>query len=97
MDSTIINQDWFTYFYDGYILRIRINHSFSSKLTMRSNIQYSDFSKTLFIEPLITFQPNAFSAFYFGVNDLFEEDSFENSGSLKEVNRQFFIKFQYLF
>ena len=84
-------------FYDGYILRIRINHSFSSKLTMRSNIQYSDFSKTLFIEPLITFQPNAFSAFYFGVNDLFEEDSFENSGSLKEVNRQFFIKFQYLF
>lgn len=84
-------------FYDGYILRIRINHSFSSKLTMRSNIQYSDFSKTLFIEPLITFQPNAFSAFYFGVNDLFEEDAFENSGSLKEVNRQFFIKFQYLF
>jgi len=86
-------------FYNGYILRFRFNHSFSSNLTVRTNIQYSDFSKTLFIEPLIIFQPNAFSAFYFGINDLFEENNslFDTDKSLKESFRQFFVKFQYLF
>ena len=37
---------------------------------MRTKIQYSDFSNSWFIEPMITYQPNAFSAFYFGINDL---------------------------
>jgi hypothetical protein len=34
-------------FYDGIILRASINNSFNSKLTMRTKIQYSDFSKFL--------------------------------------------------
>ena len=47
-------------FYDGVILRASINNSFNSKLTMRTKIQYSDFSNSWFIEPMITYQPNAF-------------------------------------
>ncbi len=83
-------------YYDGILLNARINNSFNSKLTMRTKIQYSDFSNSWFIEPMITYQPNAFSALYFGVNDLLQTE--ENIiSSLTESKRQIFIKFQYLF
>ncbi|GIS26966.1 MAG: hypothetical protein CM15mP127_13390 [Gammaproteobacteria bacterium] len=58
----------------GILLNARINNSFNSKLTMRTKIQYSDFSNSWFIEPMITYQPNAFSALYFGVNDLLQTE-----------------------
>ncbi len=83
-------------YYDGIMLRANINNSFNSRLTMRTKIQYSDFSNSWFIEPMLTYQPNAFSALYFGVNDLLEtEDNIISS--LTESKRQIFIKFQYLF
>jgi len=83
-------------YYDGILLRASINNSFNSKLTMRTKIQYSDFSNSWFIEPIITYQPNAFSALYFGVNNLLQtEDNIISS--LTETKRQIFIKFQYLF
>jgi len=82
-------------YYDGILLRASINNSFNSKLTMRTKIQYSDFSNSWFIEPIIIYQPNAFSALYFGVNDLIQtEDNIISS--LTETKRQIFIKFQYL-
>ena len=83
-------------YYDGIILRAGINNSFNSKLTMRTKIQYSDFSNSWFVEPMITYQPNAFSALYFGVNNLLETDDGIIS-NLTESRRQIFIKFQYLF
>jgi len=83
-------------YYDGILLRASINNSFNSKLTMRTKIQYSDFSNSWFIEPIITYQPNAFSALYFGINNLLQtEDNIISS--LTESKRQIFIKFQYLF
>ena len=82
--------------YDGILLNARVNNSFNSKLTMRTKIQYSDFSNSWFIEPMITYQPNAFSALYFGINDLLETED-EIFSSLTESKRQLFIKFQYLF
>ena len=83
-------------YYDGILLRASINNSFNSKLTMRTKIQYSDFSNSWFIEPIITYQPNAFSALYFGVNNSLEtEDGIISN--LSESKRQIFIKFQYLF
>ena len=82
--------------YNGILLKAGINNSFNSKLTMRTKIQYSDFSNSWFIEPMITYQPNAFSALYFGINELLEtEDNIFSS--LTESKRQLFIKFQYLF
>jgi hypothetical protein len=45
---------------------------------------------------MITYQPNAFSALYFGVNNSLEtEDGIISD--LTESKRQIFIKFQYLF
>ena len=83
-------------YYDGILLRAGINNSFNSKLTIRTKIQYSDFSNSWFIEPMITYQPNAFSALYFGVNNSLEtEDGIISN--LTESKRQIFIKFQYLF
>ena len=83
-------------YYDGYILQSRFNHSFSTKLTMRTKVQYNGFSNSWFVEPMVTYQPNAFSALYVGVNDLLTTDDSMFS-NLKESQRQFFIKFQYLF
>lgn len=83
-------------FFDGYLLNFRAKHAFNPKLSLRSKIQYSDFSKSWFIEPLLTYQPSAFSAFYFGINELLDVDDNIFSG-ISENNRQFFIKFQYLF
>ena len=83
-------------FYNGYLLNFRAKHAFNSKLSLRSKVQYSDFSKSWFIEPLLTYQPSAFSAFYFGINELLDVDNNIFSG-ISENNRQFFIKFQYLF
>ena len=82
-------------FYDGVLLNARINNSFNSKLTLRTKIQYSDFSNSWFVEPMITYQPNAFSALYFGVNDLLRAEDGVIS-NLTESKRQIFIKFQYL-
>jgi len=83
-------------YYSGEILQSRFNHSFSNKLTMRTKVQYNGFSDTWFIEPMVTYQPNAFSALYVGINDLLrsEDSMFSN---LNESQRQYFIKFQYLF
>jgi len=44
---------------------------------------------------MITYQPNAFSALYFGINDLLETED-NMFSSLTESKRQLFIKFQYL-
>ena len=83
-------------YYDGFLINSWYTHSFTSKLSLRTKIQYSDFSHSWFIEPLLTYQPTAFSALYFGINELLstEDSMFSN---LTESERQLFVKFQYLF
>ena len=84
-------------FYDGYTMKFIANHAFTSKLTLRSKIQYNGFADSWFIEPLITYQPTAFSAFYFGINDKLIVDDGSTFSNFTEIERQLFIKFQYLF
>jgi len=84
-------------YYDGYTMKLIGNHAFNSKLTLRSKIQYNGFADTWFIEPLITYQPTAFSALYFGINDKLVIDDGSIFSNFTEVERQLFIKFQYLF
>jgi len=83
-------------YYDGFLINSWYTHSFTSKLSLRTKVQYSDFSHSWFIEPLLTYQPTAFSALYFGINELLstEDSMFSN---LTESERQLFVKFQYLF
>ena len=83
-------------YYYGYLLKSSVKHAFSSNLSLRTKIQYSNYSNTLFIEPMVTYQPSAFSALYVGINDLLESQDGMFS-KLRENERQFFIKFQYLF
>ena len=45
---------------------------------------------------MVTYQPSAFSALYVGVNDLLESQD-DMFSKLRENERQFFVKFQYLF
>ena len=67
-------------YYDGFLLNSWYTHSFTSKLSLRTKIQYSDFSHNWFIEPMLTYQPNAFSALYFGINEFLstEDNMFSN-------------------
>ncbi len=83
-------------YYHGFLLKSSVKHAFSSNLSLRTKIQYSDYSNTWFIEPMVTYQPSAYSAFYVGINDLLESQDGMFS-KLRENERQFFIKFQYLF
>ena len=83
-------------YYYGYLLKSSVKHAFSSNVSLRTKIQYSDYSNTWFVEPMVTYQPSAFSALYVGVNDLLESQDGMFS-KLRENERQFFIKFQYLF
>lgn len=88
--------------YNGFILRSRFNYQFSREWYLRLVVQYNDFSQSLDIEPLLTYQINPFTIFYIGSTshyrhyDAAEDESLPASEwALNE--RQFFFKLQYLF
>jgi len=86
-------------FFSGYIVRTRVKYQFTRHLFLRTVAQYSDFTKTLEIDPLLTYQLNAFTAMHIGsTHDL---DQFDSTESLhkyfRQSHRQIFFKFQYFF
>lgn len=82
--------------FDGVLMNMKLTNSFTDKLSMRTKIQYNEFSDNWFVEPLFVYQPNAFSAIYLGMNELYssEDGIFSN---IKHSQRQLFVKAQYLF
>jgi hypothetical protein len=87
-------------FFSGYIVRNRLNYQFTKRLFMRVITQYNDFSKSLEVDPLVTYKVNPFTAVYLGsTHDLLDFD--ERSGGtyrgFYQTQRQFFFKIQYLF
>ena len=77
-------------------LRARGTLSFSRQLFLRLVLQYDDFDKQFNVEPLITYKLNPFTLFYVGSTQVFHE--FEApQDEMTPVERQYFLKFQYLF
>ena len=86
-------------FFSGYILRTRLNYQFTSRLLVRTIVQYNDFSEALEIDPLLTYRINPFTVFYVGsTHDFgtFEQPNLRDGSVFRQRERQVFFKFQYL-
>ena len=85
------------YFFDGYIGRLDFRYQFTNSLNLRLISEYNKFSDQFFVQPLISYRPNADTIFYFGGNqNLVDEFSDYNSPNYKVNRAQLFLKFQYL-
>lgn len=86
--------------YAGWTFNNGTSYQFNKNLFVRVNTQYNSFSKSLSIDPLISYKWNPFTVFYIGTTHRFEQilDDVEFGKSiLRESSRQIFLKFQYLF
>jgi len=79
----------------GYVFRTRTDYQFTRELFIRLVVQYNDFSQRLNIEPLLTYKLNPFSVFFIGSTHGSVDNL--NDGNFVQADRQYFMKFQYLF
>ena len=80
---------------NGYVFRTRTEYQISKELFIRFVVQYNDFSKRMNIEPLLTYKINPFSVFFIG--SIHTSDESVLTSDFVQSERQFFMKFQYLF
>ena len=98
--STLSSIDDRKEFFSGNILRMTGRYHFSRELFFRLITQYNSFNEQIQIYPLIYYQLNPFTKFYAGMTDNLRHFNQSAPGSFegyKEIDRQFFIKFQYFF
>ncbi len=82
--------------FEGYATRIRFDYQFTREFSLRFITQYNDFAKTWEFDPLLTYRLNLFTVFYLGsTHDLHDYDG-KNGYDLRQYNRQYFMKIQYL-
>jgi len=81
--------------YSGYIARNKLTYQFTKRLFPRLVSQYNDFSKSLDVDPLLSYKINPFTVFYLGSTHDIED--FGEDGGYIQTKRQFFAKLQYLF
>ena len=79
----------------GYVFRARTEYQFTKELFLRFVVQYNDFSQRLDIEPLLSYKINPFSVFFVGSTH--GSVDYLNDGNFVQADRQYFMKFQYLF
>jgi hypothetical protein len=86
-------------FFDGYITRTRVSLQLTRELSARLVLQYNNFSEVWEADPLLTYQLNPFSIFYVGSTRDYRQFSpaQEQEASWQLADRQYFVKFQYLF
>jgi hypothetical protein len=82
-------------FYDGNIYRINGNYQFTPKMFLRVILQYNSFDPTFNVYPLFSYKVNPFTIFYAGFTD--NQYDFGAPNGFLTTQRQFFVKFQYLF
>ncbi|NIM18834.1 MAG: hypothetical protein GTO42_02265 [Candidatus Latescibacteria bacterium] len=84
-----------TEFYSGFVARSRLTYQFTKRLYLRLITQYNDFAKAFEIDPLLSYKINPFTVFFMGsTHDL---SDFGRDVGYRQTDRQFFVKFQYLF
>ena len=85
------------YFFDGYIARFDVRYQFTSFIDLRVISEYNEFTDQFFIQPLLSWRPNADTIFYFGGNQNYIDNFIDYNSPHYRVNKsQFFFKFQYL-
>ena len=91
-----------TFIFSGYILRGRFSYQFTRELFARVVLEYDNFGDTFAFDPLLTYKVNPFTVFYAGsthdyTHDYTGLDPVMGNGDMKQTQRQYFAKFQYLF
>ncbi|MFN3135539.1 MAG: hypothetical protein ACK44H_08225, partial [Candidatus Kryptonium sp.] len=81
-------------FYDGYIAGLVGIYQFNPNLFIRLITQYDSFSRSVQVFPLLSFKLNPFTIFYIG--SVVDMHNFGEPYGVKQTNRQFFLKLQYL-
>ncbi|HET6528349.1 MAG TPA: sugar-binding protein [Balneolaceae bacterium] len=94
--ATLSSLDDLQTFYGGDIIRLNSQFNFSRKLFARFIAQYDSFSDQLQLYPLLYYKLNPFTKFYIGMTDNLNRYNSPVYDGFKEVQRQFFVKFQYL-
>ncbi|CUU02495.1 Carbohydrate family 9 binding domain-like [Candidatus Kryptobacter tengchongensis] len=81
-------------FYDGYVAGLVGIYQFNPNLFLRLITQYDSFSGSVQFFPLLSFKLNPFTIFYVGstINLL----DFGEPYGVRQTNREFFLKVQYL-
>ncbi|MBK8981896.1 MAG: carbohydrate binding family 9 domain-containing protein [Ignavibacteria bacterium] len=85
--------------YAGWVFTNTTSYQFNRNLFIRFVTQYDSFNDSFGCDPLISYKWNPFTALYLGTNHRFEQienSQISNQTTLKESQRQIFIKFQYL-
>ena len=82
--------------YSGYIFRLNSKYQFSNDLSFKIITEYNDFSSTLFMQPLLKWNPNPSTVFYIGGNTNINHLK-ESENNWLTDNSQLFLKLQYLF
>ena len=82
---------------EGYIFRTRADYQFTKELFVRLVVQYNDFNRRLDLEPLLTYKINPFSQFFIGSTHGSFDDASNRGLNFVQADRQYFMKFQYLF
>ena len=85
--------------FDGYILRARTNVQFTREFFLRLVLQYDDFDRAWSLEPLLTYRINPFTLFFVGSTHAYAAigGTTPAEAEYTQTERQFFLKFQYLF
>ncbi|MBN1633152.1 MAG: carbohydrate binding family 9 domain-containing protein [Ignavibacteria bacterium] len=89
----------------GYILRNTVNYQILKDLSLRIITEYSSADKYFYVNPLVSYRPNPFTIFYFGITHQYDNlnllpsdpNYYRNTSKYVLSNRQFFLKCQYLF
>ena len=82
--------------HSGYIFRLNSKYQFSNDLSFKIITEYNDFSSTLFMQPLLKWNPNPSTVFYIGGNTNINHFKSSEKKWLTD-NSQLFLKLQYLF
>ena len=89
----------------GYIFRNTLNYQIIKNLSLRIITEYASSDKYFYVNPLLSYRPNPFTIFYFGFTHQYnnlellpsDPNYSQNTSKYTLTNRQFFLKFQYLF
>jgi hypothetical protein len=91
--------------FNTYVVRTKLTYQFSKSLFLRVVGEYVDDSRSLAVDPLLSFKINPFTVFFLGSSHSFSD--FQDDPSTvpvevtdpgyRQTERLFFVKFQYLF
>jgi hypothetical protein len=83
--------------YAGYVISDKISYQFNKNFFLRVLLQYDMFGRIFTIDPLLSYKWNPYTIFFVGsshdINELSNANAISN---YYETDRQFFVKFQYL-